>query len=270
MGASRLRVPVRVLALGYLAMLLLLPLALVFKRTFEHGVTPVWNALTSPDGLHALQLSLQAVVIATVANTIFGVLLALYLSRRNGIAARLINVVIDLTLALSPVVVGLAITLVFAQTGWFGPWLGAHGIQVMFAFPAIAIATAFVSLPFVVRELVPVLREIGEEQQQAAATLGATSWQTFRRITLPAIRPALAYGIVLTAARALGEFGAVSVVSGRISGETETMTILVQSRFENFDVPGAYAAALFLAAMAVTTLIAFNLFKPTHERIGEP
>lgn len=269
-SASRLRVPIRVLALGYLGLLLLLPLLLVFKRTFEHGVRPVWSALTSHDGLHALQLSLKAVVIATVANTIFGVLLALYLAKRDGPIARAINAIVDLTLALSPVVVGLAITLVFARTGWFGPWLTQHGVQVMFAFPAIALATAFVSLPFVVRELVPVLREIGEEQQQAAATLGATRWQTFRRITLPAIRPALAYGIVLTAARALGEFGAVSVVSGRITGETETMTILVQNRFENFDVPGAYAAALFLAAMAVTTLIAFNLLKPAHERIGEP
>ena len=265
-----MRIPIRVLALGYLALLLLLPLALVFKRTFEHGLTPVWTALTSPEAVHALQLSLEAVVIATVANTIFGVLLALYLAKRSGLAARLINAVVDLTLALSPVVVGLAITLVFARTGWFGPWLTGHGIQVMFAFPAIAIATAFVSLPFVVRELVPVLREIGDEQQQAAATLGASRWQTFRRITLPAIRPALAYGVVLTAARALGEFGAVSVVSGRISGETETMTILVQNRFENFDVTGSYAAALFLAAMAVTTLVTFNLLRPAHERIGAP
>ena len=166
--------------------------------------------------MHAAKLTLYAMLIAVVANTIFGVAIALYLARRRGRLATILGAFIDLPLALSPVVVGLALVLVFANTGWFGTWLADHGFQVMFAFPSIAIATAFVSLPFVARELIPVLREIGEEQQQAAATLGATSMQTFWRITLPAIRPALTYGIVLTAARALGEYGAVAVVSGAI------------------------------------------------------
>jgi sulfate transport system permease protein len=260
------RLAVRFVALGYLALLVLVPLALVFRRAFAHGLAPVWDALTTPDALHALQLSLEATVIAVVLNTLFGIALALYLARRRGRLATAIGAFIDLPLALSPVVVGLALMLVFARTGWLGSWLDAHGIQVMFAFPAIVIATAFVSLPFVARELVPVLREIGVDQHHAAATLGAGSWQTFRRVTLPAMRGALVYGIVLTAARSLGEFGAVSVVSGRIVGQTETLTLLVQDRFESFDTVGAYSTALLLAAISVATLLLLNLIRPMHER----
>jgi sulfate transport system permease protein len=201
-----------------------------------------------------------------VANTIFGLAIALYLARRKGVIATVLGAFLDLPLALSPVVVGLALVLVFANTGWFGNWFTAHGFPVIFAFPSIAIATAFVSLPFVARELIPVLREIGEDQQQAAATLGATPLQTFLRITLPAIRPALTYGIVLTAARALGEYGAVSVVSGSIQGQTETLTLMVSRDWNNSDQIGAYATSLLLASMAVITLIVLNLVKPAHER----
>jgi sulfate transport system permease protein len=266
MRASVLRYGVRFLALGYLAALLLAPLILIFKDTFKDGLTPVWNSLSQADTVHAAKLSLYAMLIAVIANGIFGVAIALYLARRRGVIASLLGIFIDLPLALSPVVVGLGLVLVFANTGWFGTWLTAHGFQVMFAFPSIAIATAFVSLPFVARELIPVLREIGDEQQQAAATLGATRLQTFWRITLPAIRPALTYGIVLTAARALGEYGAVAVVSGAIQGQTETLTLIVQRDWNNFNEPGAYSTSLLLAAIAVVVLIALNFMKPAHER----
>ncbi len=261
-----MRYGVRFLALGYLGALLLAPLALIFKDTFKDGLAPVWDALSAVDTVHAAKLTLYAMLIAVVANTIFGVAIALYLARRRGFLATVVGAFIDLPLALSPVVVGLALLLVFANTGWFGTWFSDHGFQIVFAFPSIAIATAFVSLPFVARELIPVLREIGEDQQQAAATLGATRVQTFWRITLPAIRPALTYGIVLTAARALGEYGAVAVVSGAIQGQTETLTLVVQRDWNNYDQTGAYSTSLFLAALAVIVLIALNLVKPAHER----
>jgi len=266
MRHNLLRFGLRFVALGYLAALLIAPLAVIFKDTFASGLTPVWNALSAADTVHAAKLSLYALLIAVVANTIFGLAIALYLARRKGVIATVLGAFLDLTLALSPVVVGLALVLVFANTGWFGTWLSAHGFPVIFAFPSIAIATAFVSLPFVARELIPVLREIGEDQQQAAATLGATPLQTFLRITLPAIRPALTYGIVLTAARALGEYGAVSVVSGGIQGQTETLTLIVSRDWNNSDQIGAYATSLLLASMAVITLIVLNLVKPAHER----
>jgi sulfate transport system permease protein len=266
MKASAVRYGVRFAALGYLGALLIAPLVLIFKDTFKDGLTPVSAALSQADTAHAAKLSLYAMIIAVIANGIFGVAIALYLARRRGLIATLLGVFIDLPLALSPVVVGLGLTLVFANTGWFGTWLTAHGFEVLFAFPSIAIATAFVSLPFVARELIPVLREVGDDQQQAAATLGATRLQTFWRITLPAIRPALTYGIVLTAARALGEYGAVAVVSGAIQGQTETLTLIVQRDWNNYDQTGAYATSLLLAAMAVIVLIALNFVKPAHER----
>jgi sulfate/thiosulfate transport system permease protein len=266
MRGNGIKYGVRFLALGYLAALLIAPLALIFKDTFKDGVSPVWTSLSNVDTVHAAKLTLYAMVIAVIANTVFGVAIALYLARRKGVLATILGAFIDLPLALSPVVVGLALLLVFANTGWFGTWFADNGFPVVFAFPSIAIATAFVSLPFVARELIPVLREIGEEQQHAAATLGATQLQTFWRITLPAIRPALTYGIVLTAARALGEYGAVAVVSGAIVGQTETLTLVVQRDWNNYDQPCAYTTSLFLAAMAVIVLIALNLVKPAHER----
>ena len=266
MRANGIRFGVRFLALGYLAALLIAPLVLIFRDTFRHGLAPVWNSLSQVDTVHAAKLSLYAMLIAVIANTVFGVAIALYLSRRKGFIATVLGAFLDLPLALSPVVVGLALLLVFSNTGWFGTWFASHGFQVVFAFPSIAIATAFVCVPFVARELIPVLREIGEEQQQAAATLGATRLQTFWRITLPAIRPALTYGIVLTAARALGEYGAVAVVSGGIQGQTETLTMIVARDWNNFDQTGAYATSLLLAAFAVIVLVALNFVKPAHER----
>ncbi len=246
----------RVFSLSYLAVLLVAPVGYVFWKTFEHGVGPAWDAVTTPDALHALKVTLILTAIAVPANTIFGVLCALAIVRHRYPGAGIVNAVVDLPLALSPVVVGLALLLLYGRGGW----LGGHGI--VFALPGMVLATIFVSLPFVVREVVPVLREIGTEQEQAAATLGASALQTFLRVTWPAIRYATAYGVVLTTARALGEFGAVSVVSGRLAGETESLTLFVQDRYQSFDTTGAYAAAVVLALLAMATLLLMTRLKP--------
>jgi sulfate transport system permease protein len=250
---------VRCTALGYVTVLLALPVGYVFWRTFRHGLWPAWHAITTPDALHALEVTLILAAIAVPANTIFGVLAALAIVRYRFPGAGIFNAVVDLPLALSPVVVGLALLLLYGRGGWLG------GHHIVFALPGMVLATMFVSLPFVVREVVPVLREIGTEQEQAAATLGANPAQTFRRVTWPAIRWATAYGIVLTTARALGEFGAVSVVSGRLAGQTETLTLSVQDRYQAFDDVGAYASAVVLALIAVTTLILMTALKPKEE-----
>jgi sulfate/thiosulfate transport system permease protein len=253
------RLAVRFAALGYLAVLLVAPVGYVFYKTFEHGFGPAWDAVTTPDALHALKVTLILTVIAVPANTVFGVLSALAIVRHRFPGAGLFNAIVDLPLALSPVVVGLALLVLYGRGGW----LGGHGIA--FALPGMVLATMFVSLPFVVREVVPVLREIGSEQEQAAATLGASWLQTFWRVTWPAIRWATAYGIVLTTARALGEFGAVSVISGRLAGQTESMTLYVQDRYQSFDEVGAYASAVVLALIAVATLILMTTLKPKEE-----
>jgi sulfate/thiosulfate transport system permease protein len=247
---------IRVFSLGYLAGLLVAPVGYVFWKTFEHGIGPAWDAVTTPDALHALKVTLILAAIAVPANTIFGVLCALAIVRHRFPGAGIVNAVVDLPLALSPVVVGLALLLLYGRGGW----LGGHGI--VFALPGMVLASIFVSLPFVVREVVPVLREIGTEQEQAAATLGASALQTFRRVTWPAIRYATAYGVVLTTARVLGEFGAVSVVSGRLAGETESLTLFVQDRYQSFDTTGAYAAAVVLSLLAMTTLLLMTRLKP--------
>ena len=251
-------------ALGYLALILLGPVGFVFYRAFEHGVGPAWDAVTSHQALHALELTLLMAAIAVPANTVFGVILALALVRSRFPGRGLVNAIVDLPLALSPVVVGLALFLLYGRGGWLGG-LADHGIKILFAVPGMVLATMFVSLPFVVREVVPVLREIGTEQEQAAETLGASPFQTFWKITLPAIRWAVAYGVVLTTARAIGEFGAVSVVSGKIQGRTETLPLYVQAQFEQFDVQGAYAASVVLALIAIATVVALRAFHPREE-----
>ena len=253
------RLGLRTLALGYLAVLLIAPVAMIFYRTFEHGVAPVWNALTAPNAVHAFWLSIEIVAIVVPLNTVFGIGMALMLERGRFRGRGLIGVLLDLPFAISPVVVGLALVLAYGTTGWFGNWLIAHGIQVIFSVPGMVMATAIVALPFVARETMPVLRELGSESEEAAATLGAGSWQTFWRVTLPAIRWGVVYGVVLTTARALGEFGAVSVVSGRILGQTQTLPLFVQSSYENFETTGAYAAAVLLALLALGTLLAMSL-----------
>jgi sulfate transport system permease protein len=239
--------------------LLVAPVGLIFYRAFEHGFGPAWDAVTTPDALHALKLTLIIAAIAVPTNTIFGIFCALAIVRYRFPGFGLVNAVVDLPLALSPVVVGLALLLLYGNGGWLG------GHNVLFALPAMVLATIFVSLPFVVREVVPVLREIGTEQEQAAATLGATALRTFKRVTWPAIRWAVAYGVVLTMARCLGEYGAVRVVSGHIVGRTETLTLLVQDRNEEFDVVGAYAASVLLAMIAIATLLLMNRLRPKEE-----
>jgi sulfate transport system permease protein len=209
--------------------------------------------------VHALVLTLVIAAIAVPANTVFGILCALAIVRHRFPGSGIVNAVVDLPLALSPVVVGLSLLLLYGRGGW----LGGHGV--LFALPGMVLATIFVSLPFVVREVVPVLREIGTEQEQAAATLGASALQTFRRVTWPAIRWAVAYGVVLTTARALGEFGAVSVVSGHIAGRTETLTLHVQDRYQQFDATGAYAASVVLALIAIATLVLMSTLRPKEE-----
>ena len=263
----RARYGLRFAALGYLLLLLVLPVGLVFFRTFEHGLGPFWTAVTDPDFLHALWLTILIALIAVPLNTIFGVACALVLVRQRFRGKAVLNALVDLPFALSPVVVGLALFLVYARTGWFGPWLDAHGIQIVFALPAMVLATIFVSLPFVVREVVPVLREIGTEQEEAAWTLGASPLATFRRITLPAIRWGVTYGVVLTTARCLGEFGAVAVVSGNLIGKTQTLTLHVENRFQAFDLVGAYTASVVLAVLALMTLFLKKLFRKETPRV---
>jgi sulfate/thiosulfate transport system permease protein len=250
------RYSLRTIALVYLAALVLAPVGMVLYRALEPGLEPLWASLTDPRALHALKLTAIAAAIAVPLNTIFGVACALLLARRNFRGKSIIETFVDMPFAISPVVVGLALLLVYGRDGWFGETLLANGIQVLFTPTAIVIATVFVSLPFVVREVLPVLHEIGTEQEKAAETLGASGRQIFWRITLPSIRWAVGYGVVLTTARSLGEFGAVAIVSGRLSGGTETLTILVDSRYQTFDAGGAYAAALTLAVLSILTLAA--------------
>ena len=259
------RLGLRSIALAYLAVILVGPLLIVFWRTFQDA-SAAWDALTTPETIHAFKLTLIITAIAVPVNTVFGIVCALAIVRKRFWGKGLLNAFIDLPLALSPVVVGLSLFLLYGDDGWFGGWLSEHGIQVLFALPAMVIATIFVSLPFVAREVVPTLREIGDDQEQAAFTLGASGWQTFWRITLPSIRWAVIYGVILTTARCLGEYGAVAVVSGRLQGETETATLRVQERWEAFDVAGAYAISIVLAMIAILVLVAMTAIRPKEER----
>src|SRR5829696_721390 len=255
------RYALRLLGLSYLFVLLALPIGLIFRRAFQDGLGPAWDAVTTPAAKHALLVTLMIAAIAVPANTIFGIICAIAVVRHRFPGKNLVNAIVDLPLALSPIVVGLAFLLLFGTGGW----LEELPFNVVFALPGMVLATIFVSLPFVVREVVPVLREIGTEQEQAAATLGAGGWQIFRRVTFPAIRWAVAYGVVLTMARALGEFGAVSVVSGRVIGKTESLTLHVEERYQSFDYVGAYAASVLLAMLAIATLVAMTVFRPKEE-----
>ncbi len=268
----------RGIALGYLFALLLIPVVLIFFKAFEDGIVHAFEAVTTPEAQHAFYLTVLIAAIAVPLNTVFGIACALVLVRQNFRGKAILNGLIDLPFAVSPVVIGLSLVLVYGSVdGWFGPWLAEQGIRVIFSVPGMVLATIFVSLPFVVREVAPVLQEIGDDQEQAASTLGANAWQTFWRITLPAIRWGVTYGVVLATARAIGEFGAVAVVSGKIEGKTETATLLVENQYEHFDVAGAYAAALVLAVMALMVLLGMNLIQrrdkpaksPTQVAVGD-
>ncbi len=257
--SRRATLSLRTIALAYLTLLLLLPLAVVFGRTFEHGFGVAWGWITTPAAVSALTLTLLLAVIAVPLNTIFGVVAALAIVRGHSRLRKLLDALIDLPFMVSPVIVGLALILVYGQGGWLG------STSIIYHPLGMALATVFVSLPFVVREVAPVLQEIGDEQEQAAATLGASRWQTFWRVTLPSIRWGVAYGVVLTTARALGEIGAVLVVSSNVAGSTLTLPLLVYQRDSQVGsqaVTGAYAAATELAVISLLVLLVMTLLAP--------
>jgi sulfate transport system permease protein len=261
-----IRWALRLIMIGYLFFLVIWPVALVAAKTFANGLAPVINALRQPEVLFAFELTLSAAFWAVAINTIFGVGISLLLVRYTFPGRRALNAMVDLPLSVSPVVVGLALVLVYSgRTGWLGQGLEQAGLQVIYAPPGIIMATAFVSLPLVIREVVPVLTEIGTEQEQAARSLGASGLQTFGRITLPAIRWGLLYGVVLSLARSLGEFGAVKIVSGGVAMRTQTATLLVEERYQQFGLVNsitAYTAAFILALIAVLALIIVTSLRP--------
>jgi sulfate transport system permease protein len=257
----------RVVAVVYLALLVVWPVTLVVTNTFADGLTSLRGLFEDPDMVAALQLTAVAALCATAINLVFGVSMSLLLVRTEFPGKRLLSAALDLPLSVSPIVIGLALVLVYGgRGGWFGPTLEGWGFQVIFSTPGIVMATAFVSLPLVIREVVPVLREIGTEQEQAARSLGANAWQTFWRITLPGIRWAVVYGVVLTLARSLGEFGAVKVVSGNVLGETRTATLAVEEKYLNFDVEGAYAIAFLLASVSVVCIVVVQVLRSRADR----
>jgi sulfate/thiosulfate transport system permease protein len=268
--SRRARLSLRTIALLYLLLLLLLPLGVVFVRTFEHGIGAAWDWMTTPAAISAFWLTVVVAVIAVPLNTIFGIIAALVIVRGKTPGRKVLDSLIDLPFVVSPVIVGLALVLVYGETGWFGDWFHQNGVQIIFAPAGMVLATIFVSLPFVVREVAPVLAEVGDEQEQAAATLGASSWQTFWRVTLPSIRWGVAYGVVLTTARALGEIGAVLVVSSNVAGSTLTLPLLVYQRSSDIganSINGAYAAATELAIMSLIVLLAMTVLAPgRHDR----
>ena len=256
------KLALRTIALAYVGLLVLGPVGVMLWRTFADGPGPVWQALTQPNALHALGLTLGIAAVAVPLNSVFGVLCAMALVRQEFRGRRALGALLSLPLGVSPVVVGLALVIVYGRNAPVGGWLAEHGVRVIFSPVGMVLATAFVTLPFVAREVAPVLREIGTDQEQAASTLGASGWETFRLVTLPAIRSGVAFGVVLTVARALGEYGAVSIVSGKLAGRTDTMTIYVEDRFLAFDLTGAYAASLVLAAVALATLVLTHRLAP--------
>ncbi|QKE84660.1 sulfate ABC transporter permease subunit [Arthrobacter sp. NEB 688] len=258
--SRRATLTLRTLALVYLVGLLAVPIVVILWRTFGEGVGAFLGSIQTPAAVSALNLSLLIVAITVPLNVVFGVVTAIALARWRVPFRGVVQAVVDLPFAVSPIVVGVSLIMLWGAGGWFGGLEASTGIKVIFGLPGMVIATVFVTLPFVVREVEPVLHEIGTEQEQAAATLGATGWQTFWRITLPAIRWGLTYGVVLTVARALGEFGAVIMVSSGFPGVSQTLTLLVHSRYiDDHNTYGAYTAATLLMGLALLTLLGMTL-----------
>jgi sulfate transport system permease protein len=252
------------LALGWLAVIILLPLFAVFFQAFEKGVGAFVAAIVEPDALASIRLTLLTAAIVVPINCVFGVAAAWAISKHEFRGRELLVSLIDLPFSVSPVVAGLMFVLLFGANGWFGPWLMAHGVRIMFAVPAIVIATAFVTFPYAARELIPLMIAQGRAEEEAALTLGAGGFQTFWHVTLPNIRWGLLYGVLLTNARAMGEFGAVSVVSGHIRGLTNTMPLHVEVLYNEYNFVGAFAVASLLAALALVTLGAKALLEWRH------
>ncbi|MEH2078802.1 MAG: sulfate ABC transporter permease subunit CysW [Nostoc sp.] len=243
------------IAIAYLALVQYIPAINVFVQAFSKGVGPFLSNLTRPAFIHAAWLTLLLALIALPVNTVFGLCAAWAIARHKFPGRAVVLSIIDLPFSISPVVAGLMIVLLYGRNGWFGPWLQAHDIKVIFAFPGMVLATAFVSMPFVAREVIPVLEEFGKDQEEAARTLGAKDWQIFWRVTLPSIRWGLLYGLILTNARAMGEFGAVSVVSGNIADQTQSLPLFVEDAYKQYETEAAFSAAVLLALLAVITLI---------------
>ena len=252
--------------LAYLGLLLVVPVGMIGYRTFEHGVSPVWNALSSHDAVKAIELSLIITAIAVPINIVFGIGAGWLIARRKMPLPWLVNAVINLPFAMSPVIIGLAVRVLYGRGGWIGNFLIAHNAPILFTTKAMVIATVFVSLPFVVREVVPVLEELGTEQEQAAEVLGASALQGFIRVTLPAIRWAVIYGTILTVARALGEYGAVNLVSSNIIGQGLTLPLYVSDRVNELDPTGAYSAGLLLAVISLIILITMTSLSGRRRR----
>ncbi|MBE9012086.1 sulfate ABC transporter permease subunit CysW [Pseudanabaenaceae cyanobacterium LEGE 13415] len=243
------------IAIAFLALIIYIPAINVFYQAFKKGLAPFFANLRQPNFIVAVRLTIALAVISVPLNTIFGLCAAWALARKQFRGRTLLLSIIDLPFAISPVVAGLMLVLLYGRNGWFGPLLQEANIRIIFAFPGMVLATMFVSLPFVAREVIPVLEEIGPEQEEAASTLGANSWQTFWRVTLPSIRWGLLYGLILTNARAMGEFGAVSVVSGNIAGRTQSLPLFVEEEYKQYATESAYSAAVLLALLAVVTLV---------------
>lgn len=261
--APWMRLTLRLLVVGYLVLLVGWPVSTVVTHTFDDGFAAIDHALSDPNVTHALWLTARVTAISVLINTVFGVIVSILLVRYEFRGKRILSALLDVPLSVSPVVVGLSLLLVYSpRYGWFGEGLHEAGIQIIYATPGIVMATTFVALPLVIREVVPVLEEIGDEQEWAARSLGASSYQTLRRITLPAIKWAIVYGVVLALARALGEYGAVKVVSGGIVGSSQTATQLVDERYQNFDQPAAYAVAFLLAFASVVCIGIVAILRP--------
>lgn len=255
----------RFIAAAYLFFLVAWPVSLVVTNTFDGGLDSIRLLVGDPDIVVALQLSAYVAVFSVVINTVFGVGVSLLLVRYEFPGKRVLNSLLDLPLSVSPIVVGLALVLVYGgRNGWLGPTLAGWGLDIIFSTPGIIMATTFVALPLMIREIVPVLEEIGVEQEQAAQSLGASSLQRFRRITLPSIKWGIVYGVVLTLARSLGEFGAVKVVSGNVLGQTRTATLVVEEKYLNFDQQGAYATAFLLAMVSVSCIVVVAIIRPKN------
>jgi len=249
-----LRLVLGALAIGFVALFLILPLLVVFSEALARGLGPALAAIADPDSLAAIRLSLLAAAIAVPLNTLFGIAASWAIVKFDFPGKAFLVTLIDLPFSVSPVVAGLIYVLVFGRQGWFGPWLTDHDIHILFALPGIVLATMFVTFPFVARELIPLMTDQGREEEEAALSLGASGFATFCRVTLPNIKWGLLYGILLCNARALGEFGAVSVVSGHIRGQTNTMPLHVELLYNNYDYVGAFSVAMLLALLALLTL----------------
>jgi sulfate/thiosulfate transport system permease protein len=265
-GQAATRLGLRAVAILYVTILVVLPLGVMIGRTFEEGIGEFLDSITSPEAVAAVSLSLRVAGLAVLINTVFGLTVALLLTRYRFRGRSVLNALIDLPVSVSPVVAGLALILVYGRSGWLGGALHDVGVQVIYAEPGIILATCFVSLPLVVRELVPVLEEIGLEQEQAGKSLGANGWQRLWRLTLPSVRWALAYGVVLSLARSLGEFGAVRVVAGNVLGSTQTMPLLAAQRYTDLDEQGAYSISFVMVAIAILCIIVVAILRPKEQQ----